>query len=94
MQAIAHVYNVTMSFEQMYILMSGVPYNPLTMKALDPKDWWIPVFHLTLVSFSALVVLSRIARTSTFWVFAAFYNFFIGVFILTFLVMCYRKTTR
>lgn len=85
------MYNVTLCLTQLYLLLSGTPVDPLTMDAAPPA-WCKPVFHLVLVTFTALVILTRVARHSSFWVLCGAFNIFVFVFCFVLLVLCGIKT--
>jgi len=61
------------------------------MEAYEEKAWWKPVFHIILVSFVALVMLTRVARTSSFWIFCGIYTLFLYIAALLSLIWCAKK---
>jgi hypothetical protein len=77
--------------KQLYIAWSGVSYNPITMEATHPEAWWNPVFHVMIVATIAIVLLSRIGRSSIFWVAAGVLAIFVGIFSTTVHAMCAYK---
>jgi hypothetical protein len=76
----------------MYVNFSGIPANVLTGEALDPQKWWNPVFYLTLVTFAAIIAMTRVGRNGNFWITCAIFNLCILVMIVTVYVMCGVKT--
>lgn len=72
--------------------MTHIPYNPFTLEATHPKAWWRPVFNTVLVSFIALMVFTRLARNSIFWIGAGFWALYFCLFTMVLYIMCMLKT--
>lgn len=91
LQTIAYLYLVSTSLVQVYIITSGEKFNIMTQQALEPKQWWHPVFYLVLVTIVTVLTMSRISRNSTFWTIAGAYNLCVALLTFLMLVVCAVK---
>lgn len=91
-QTIANLYAVTISLVAIYVATS--PAVPKVLgQAKDPKDWWKPVFYLSLVTFVALLTMTRVARNGIFWMFAGALNLAVAFLCFIMLIVCAKRTT-
>ncbi|BEI94524.1 uncharacterized protein CcaverHIS019_0700960 [Cutaneotrichosporon cavernicola] len=90
-KTISYMYAVTISLKSIYTSMAFPDSNQLTGEAAHPKEWWEPVFYLSLVSFVAILTMTRIARTSTFWIAAGIFNVIVIILTYSMLITCAVK---
>lgn len=69
-----------------FIEMTHVPVNPLSRQPLKREVWWEPVFHIVIVTAVALVIMSRVARTSSFWIVSGICNVAMTLVLLGFCI--------
>ncbi|KLT41835.1 hypothetical protein CC85DRAFT_292432 [Cutaneotrichosporon oleaginosum] len=55
---------------------------------LDYQKWWEPVFYLAIVTFVAVLCLTRVARNGTFWIVAGAFNVAITIAVYGLLIAC------
>lgn len=92
-QTIANVYAVTISLVAIYVSTSTVPKRPgSAFEPQYPQDWWNPVFYLALVSFVAILTMTRVARNGVFWMFAGAFNLAVAFLCFVMLLVVAQKT--
>jgi len=64
---VAGLYGGAIGISSLYVMMRGLPIT-ITGEALHPEEWWNPVWYILLITVAAVLVLSRVARTNTFWI--------------------------
>jgi hypothetical protein len=91
LQTISFLFAVAMSLTSIYTNMSGAQTNPMTGVAVYPQKWWEPVFYLSLVSFVAILTMTRVARNEKFWICAGAFNIVIIILVYAMLITCAIK---
>lgn len=71
--------------------MTHVPVNPLSRQPLKREVWWEPVFHVVFVTAVAIVMGSRIARKSSFWIVTGICNVAMTIVLLGFCIAAARN---
>lgn len=69
-----------------FVEMTHVPVNPLSREPIKREAWWEPVFHIVFVTAVAIVIMSRIARTSSFWTVTGVCNVAMTIVLLGFCI--------
>lgn len=91
---IAFLWNLTLGLVKLYLVVADIPLNPMTQEALHPKEWWHPVFHLVIVTFIAILTLSRLSRNNTFWISAAVFILLVLLLQIILLSICATQSTQ
>jgi len=70
---LAALYNGAYGITSIYVTMAGPKKVPQTLTGipLDPKDWWNPVWYISMITLAALVIFSRMGRSNIFWIITA-----------------------
>ncbi|CAK9782617.1 hypothetical protein CC85DRAFT_284014 [Cutaneotrichosporon oleaginosum] len=93
-KTISYLFGVTTSLTAIYVSMSGKKFNTLTGLALEPEQWWEPVFYLSLVAFVAILTITRVARTGWFWIGAGVFNVILIILVYAMLITCAVKIPK
>lgn len=89
-QTIAYLVAVTGSLTSIYANMTSA-VDMTTGVALNPQKWWEPVFYVSLVSFVAILTMTRIARNNMFWTLAGALNVAVIIVVYCALIVCAVK---